>query len=74
MTRIPVKTGHNRSDDLHPADRQDLVVLLRILEGWLLVAEPETVRELDRYLLSEGIESVTSDLLGGMERILAALE
>jgi hypothetical protein len=40
--------------DLGPEDWRDLRWLLRVLEGWLLVAEPSTIRELDRYLLSVG--------------------
>lgn len=70
MRTIPVTDDPG---ELAPADRQDLVVLLRIIEGWLLAAEPSTIRELDSYLLSEGISSTTTNLLSGIERLLSRL-
>jgi hypothetical protein len=55
-------------------DRQDLIVLLRILEGWLLIAEPSTIRELDAYLKSEGITAASTEVLAGLEQMRRRLE
>jgi hypothetical protein len=62
----------NRLIGLRPDEWQDLIVLLRILEGWLLVAEPSTIRELDAYLKSEGICGASTDVLAGLEGVIAS--
>lgn len=63
----------NKLIGLRPDERQDLIILLRILEGWLLVAEPSTIRELDAYLRSEGISAASTDVLAGLEGVRIAL-
>lgn len=59
---------HAGERPLTPAQRQDLTVLLRLLEGWLLVAEPATIHELDAYLRSEGLTATASQVLDGLNQ------
>lgn len=69
MKSIPVNTR----ESMDPQQRRDLVVLLRLLEGWLLDAEPSTIRELDRYLTSVGVQSDASVVLEGIGQVLKRL-
>lgn len=61
--------NHTNTATLKPGDIQDILVLLRIFEGWLLNAEPNTIRELDAYLKSEGMEATSATLLERLERL-----
>lgn len=42
---------------------EEIQWLLRTIEGWLLVAEPSTVRELDEFLRGEGSGARAGDVV-----------
>lgn len=54
---------------LSPTDLGNLIWLLDMLDDWLLVAEPATIRELSAYLRSVGSRSSATDVVRQLGRL-----